>query len=64
MDQESLSYWLRFRGYGHRVIESQILNATREFAGLLVQEQQREFTNGLQARVGSEEPIKKGSGSN
>ena len=40
-----------------RLIESQILNATGEFAGLFVQEPQREFTNGLPVHVGSEEPV-------
>ena len=30
---------------------------TGEFAGLFVQEPQREFTNGLPVRVGSEEPV-------
>ncbi len=39
------------------LIESQILNATGEFAGLFVQEPQREFTNGLPARVGLEKPV-------
>lgn len=39
------------------LIESRILNATGEFAGLFVQEPQREFTNGLPARVESEEPV-------
>ena len=39
------------------LIESQIVNATGEFAGLFVQEPQREFTNGLRMPVGSEEPV-------
>ncbi len=38
------------------LIESQFLDAAGEFAGLFVQEPQREFTNGLPVRVGFEEP--------
>lgn len=39
------------------LIESNILNPGGEFAGLFVQEPQREFTNGLPVRAGSEEPV-------
>lgn len=39
------------------LIESNFLNPGGEFAGLFVQEQQREFTNGLPVRVGTEEPV-------
>lgn len=39
------------------LIESQILNAAGEFAGLFVHEPQREFTNGLPVHVGPEEPV-------
>ncbi len=39
------------------LIESNILNPGGEFAGLFVQEPQKEFTNGLPVRVGAEEPV-------
>jgi hypothetical protein len=39
------------------LIESKILNPGGEFTGLFVQEPQREFTNGLPVRVGTEEPV-------